>query len=146
MGRIVGNVVQSIPFVDANRDNRIELSLRKLLIHLVRAFQSLPSFVENSPCLWHLLDKQGKSCRQQENTKTEKKTQEMQSKTDTRSNCPPGKEWTLHYPPESNCLVCSAPHAVTVHCYRFFGGLANSSRATTCAVVVVVSGFTPTFA
>ena len=50
MRKTGGNVVQSIPFVDANRDTVSSF------IHLVRASQSLsPSLIAKSPCLSYLL-------------------------------------------------------------------------------------------
>ena len=68
MERTVGNVVQSIPFVEANQNNHGQFSLRKLLIHLVGASQSLSSLTENCSRFSYLLDKHGKFCR----PKTEK--------------------------------------------------------------------------
>ena len=50
MRRTVGNVVQSIPFVDANRDDRVELHLSDSCIPI-----TLPSLIEKSPRLSYLL-------------------------------------------------------------------------------------------
>ena len=75
-----------------------------------------------------------------------KKERQKGTAKQKRDHPPPCiKEWTLHPPPGSNCLVYSVPHAVIPRCCRFFGGLANSWQAAAC-VVVFVSGYTPTSA
>ena len=130
MRRAVGNVVQSIPFVAANRDNHVQLHLSG------SSAQSLPSLIVKSSRLSCLL---GESF-QTRNTKITRKNIRANSTGDCR---PSRKVRILHQPSGSNCLVCSASHHVTLRCCRFSGGLANSSRAATCAVVVVVSSFTP---
>ena len=66
-------------------------------------------------------------CRQEEKQESTR-TQDIRANS-TRDCRPSGKGIILHHSPESNCLVCSLPHAVTLRCCRFFGSrklLANS--------------------
>ena len=62
-------IIQRYPFTEA-RTKMIPEQPESCsgLIHLAYVSQSLPSSMENSSCLSYLLDKQGKTCRQQEKT------------------------------------------------------------------------------
>ena len=71
----MGNVVQSIPFIDANRDGHVLLSLRKLLVPLIRASQSLPSLSEILLAFCTCLINE-ENFAENKKTETHKKTQE----------------------------------------------------------------------
>ena len=111
---------QQFPF-DRSKNQNDQLESYFSSISLV--YQPSPCFTEHSSRFSGLLDKRGTFADKKKNTKT----QERQSETDIQSSRPSGKERIIHQPPGSNCLVCSAPHAVTLRYCRFFGDLANSS-------------------
>ena len=137
-----GNVVQSIPFVDANRDDDAHSSvLVQQFTHLVCTSQSLPSLIENSPRLLYLLEE---IADKKKNRTTQENKKSVENKTYGQT-VHLKRNGMLHYPPGSNCLVWPFPHTVIRCCCRFFDGLANSSPAAAYSEVLV-SGFTPTSA
>ena len=133
--RTVGNVVKSIPFVDANRDDHVRLHPSDSRIPIAPILNRKIS----SP----LISAWGNFCSQEKTRKTQrhKNTRHMGKQYMRQTFVSTEKYQLFHHPPGSNCLVCLLPHAVTLSCCRFFGSLANSSRAAGY-FEVFVSGFT----
>ena len=77
-----------------------QLSLRKLLIHLVCASQSLPSSTGNSSSLLYLLDKHGNICRQKDRNTPN---------TETQTSKIPGERngLSIIHPDQTACFACS---------------------------------------
>ena len=82
MRRTRGNVVQSIPFVDANQDDDVLLSWYSSSRLWFAHPQSLPSLIGNSPHLSYLLGKIAEKKKRLESTRHRSKKQ--QSEKDIR--------------------------------------------------------------
>ena len=136
MRRTRGNVVQSILFTDANRDDDAR-SCPGTTIHAsgLRIPISPRSLIEDSSRLSYLLEK---IVDKKKNRETQEKHKIYGQTIYETDECLGRKEIEYYHPPGSNCLLCSSPHAVTLCCCRFLDGLTNVSRAAACAVVVVV--------
>ena len=128
-----GNVVQTIPFVNGNRDDDAR-SCPGTAVHASGAFQSLsyPAKIILASCTC-FSDKTENNKRQIRNLRTKQRT--VKSVFD-------GSKKLLRHPPGSNCLLCSV-EAVS-RCCRPIGSPANSLRAPAFAFEDVVSSLSAT--